>query len=291
MSHLFKHFIADPKPSGRRNNPAPRFWSWVVAMVWVMLAGFSGSQAWALSLDSMQVKSNFGERFNARILLSGPASEDLRVTIGTVEDYNRLGLERPNLVDQLYVKMHPAADGNAASIGLLSDRPLFYPSFNLVVKMQSGGRTLYENYLITVDFRQSVSLKLKADQPEKQKEEPEVEPKPVPKNEEVALAEKEIPDSPVPPEKNVRTVVAVHPTPLIVREISQPDYVAALPRPRPEFEEPTHQASLDSSPEPENMKDKTASAIGLLTQILQEIPSAVIAEPAPEACQSGLSPQ
>ena len=296
MNHFFKYFIADPLhgSSSRRNNPgrACRPWLWYFSMAWVclMMAGFSSSQAWGFSLGSMKVKSNFGERFNASILFSGPSPENLRITIGSTEDYHRLGLERPDVLDRLYVKMLPAAEGSEMSVDLLSDKPLFYPSFNLVVKAQyDGQRTLYENYLITVDFRQSVSLKLKADQPKKQKEESEAEQKPVPQNEEVALAEKpdDIPESPITPEKSARKVVAVHPTPLIVREIVQPDYVASLPKPRPSFKEPTPQVSRSESlsPELENVEDKTASAIGLLTQILKGIPTANIEKQASRSLQ------
>jgi len=106
----------------------------------------------------------------------------------------------------------------------------------------------------------------------------------------VALVEKseEILESPITPKKSARKkVVAVHPTPLIVKEIPQPDYVAALPRPRPSFKEPMPQASLPetSSPEPGNMQDKTEAAIGLLTQILKEIPAADIEKQASRSIQ------
>ncbi|TDJ58803.1 MAG: hypothetical protein E2O41_05430 [Nitrospina sp.] len=77
------------------------------------------------------------------------------MTIGSPQDYRKLGLERPQVLEQLYVKMLPDIEGSEPSFLLLSDRPLFYPSFNLVVKAQSGSRTLYENYLISVDFRKS----------------------------------------------------------------------------------------------------------------------------------------
>lgn len=90
------------------------------------------------------------------------------------------------------------------------------------------------------------------------------------------LAEKPegIPDSPPLPGKNLRTVAAVHATPLIVKEISPLDDVAALPKPRPAIKEspPRMSPAGNIPPKPKNGADKMASAIGTLSQILNEPP-------------------
>jgi len=295
LSRFLKNFIINPlreRPTYQKNqregrHPLP--WHFFLAGVCFMIAGFSSSQAWGISLGSMQVKSNFGERFNARIPLSGQPWENLRVTIGSPEDYRKLGLERPEILGRLYVKMPQNIGGSESSILLLSDSPLFYPSFNLVVKVQSDGRTLYENYIISVEFRKSVSLKLKADRPEDIKEEIEEEQKSVPEKKPAVFAEKpaEIPDSPTPPEINLRKVVAVHPTPLIMKEIPPLDYVAASAKPRPSITDSQPQVSRSdtSSPKPNGNENALDSARGLLSQILKEIPAVKIEKPVSRSVQ------
>lgn len=299
MSRFFRNFIfhslvergthQNNRREGRR--PGPRYFS-LVGLCF-MMAAFPGSAAWGFSLGSMQVKSHFGERFNARILVSGQAVENLRVTIGSPQDYRKLGLERPQILDQLYIKMSPDIEGSGSSILLLSDKPLFYPSFNLVVKAQSDGRTLYENYLISVDFRKSVLLELNADRPENKKEKMEEERKSLPEKKAVVLAEKPegIPDSSPPPGRNLRK--AVHPTPLIVKEITPLDYVAALPKPRPAIKEPALRVNRAGSipPKPRNEADKMASAIGLLSQIPNEPPAIKTKKPDTRNIQEPVLPR
>jgi len=131
-----------------------------------MITSFSVLPAWGFSLGSMQVNSVYGERFNARILLSGQIREDFRVTIGSPGDYRKLGLKRPDFLKAMYIKMPLNQSGGESSILLQSDKPLFYPSFNLVIKAQSEGQTWYENYFLAVDFGKRSSHKFKADRSE-----------------------------------------------------------------------------------------------------------------------------
>jgi len=120
---------------------------------------FLMSESLALSLESIEVKSKYGEPFHAEIELIADSAQGISVVIGQAEDYKRMQLARPRVVDQLYAKRSFLTRGNKTFIQVVSDSSLFYPSFNLVVGAKKGGGIIFENYLITVDFQKSVSYK------------------------------------------------------------------------------------------------------------------------------------
>jgi len=120
---------------------------------------FLMSESLALSLGKIEVKSKYGEPFHAEIELIADSVEGISVVIGQAGEYKRMQLARPRVVDQLYVKRSFLTRGNKTFIQVVSDSPLFFPSFNLVVGAKKGGGIILENYLITVDFQKSVSYK------------------------------------------------------------------------------------------------------------------------------------
>ena len=112
----------------------------------------------ALSLGPIQVKSNFGERFDAEIELTSEEGGNVSVAIGTQKDYDMLQVNRAKIVDKLRIDRLVSVGRGKEIIRIKSEIPLFFPSFNLVVRVSRNGGTLLENYLITVDFQQMVSL-------------------------------------------------------------------------------------------------------------------------------------
>lgn len=164
----------------------------------------------AFSLGAIEVKSSFGDRFNAEIPINLEDTSKVEVRVGNMEDYGKLGLERPKIVEELEIKPLLAGQGNNKVINIVSNRPLFYPSFNLVIRAEKQEGTILENFLVAVDFQQNVSLSLKG-----KKEEVSVNPK----VDETVQEAKKIPDVlslPSAPE-NIGTTLApvppVSPTP------------------------------------------------------------------------------
>jgi len=197
-------------------------------------------QASAISLGPMLVKSSFGERFDAEIELSAGEVKDLKVSIGSEADYSMLELQRPAVVDRLFIKYPLEVREGKVVLHVMSRRSLFYPAFNLVIKVQQSGGTLFENYLISVDFQQSVSLRLKASrdsEPADPEKVPEVLPggeesarsrQPSPKDSDKAVSAKPAFDKTAAPQ-----IAGIHPTPLVVHEPAQPKYPFTRPLPVP----------------------------------------------------------
>ncbi|MBI5427328.1 MAG: SPOR domain-containing protein [Nitrospinae bacterium] len=120
----------------------------------------------AFTLGAITIKSGFGEKFDAEIdlVLHDPGS--VRIAVGTDEDYQRLGLKRPPILNELKIAELPG-QGDNRIIKVVSDRPLFYPSFNLVVRAEKDGGAILENYLVAVDFQHNVSLAFKDEKKDK----------------------------------------------------------------------------------------------------------------------------
>lgn len=127
----------------------------------IFILAFQVPSLYAFSLGAIDVKSNFGDRFNAEIPVNMEEKGKVEVRIGSMEDYGKLGLERPKIVDELEVKSLLDGQGNNKTINVVSSRPLFYPSFNLVIRAEMKEGAILENFLVAVDFQQNVSLSLK----------------------------------------------------------------------------------------------------------------------------------
>ncbi|MFQ5672211.1 MAG: hypothetical protein ACE5G9_03875 [Nitrospinales bacterium] len=124
---------------------------------------------YALSLGPIKVKSNFGERFDAEIDLTAEEEGNIKVAIGTQKDYDMLRISRMKIVDKLRIDDLVNVGRGKEIIKIKSDIPLFFPSFDLVVRVSQNEGTLLENYLITVDFRQMVSLGVHVDKKKQKK--------------------------------------------------------------------------------------------------------------------------
>lgn len=122
---------------------------------------FFSSQIYAFSLKGITVKSSFGEKFYAEIIVNNDTKKDLKVSIGNAREYALLSAKRPKLVDELII-LEPIEfiSFNQQLIKIISNKPLFYPSFNLVLKATLDNGIILEKYSLSVDYKKNMSLKL-----------------------------------------------------------------------------------------------------------------------------------
>ena len=130
----------------------------MIGILWV-IAGVP--EVIAFSIGKIQVQSKFGEKFNASFEINLDFDGPVEVGLGNVSDYNKLGFDRQDIIDALVIDLVPTDGGLRKTVQILSNNPLFFPSFNLVVWAIHNGGTLLENFLVTVDFQQSLALNIR----------------------------------------------------------------------------------------------------------------------------------
>ena len=148
----------------------------MIGILWV-IAGVP--EVIAFSIGKIQVQSKFGEKFNASFEINLDFDGPVEVGLGNVSDYNKLGLDRQDIIDALVIDLVPTDGGLRKTVQIRSNSPLFFPSFNLVVWAIHNGGTLLENFLVTVDFQQSLALNVrgnKKNSPKLPNNEPRREP-------------------------------------------------------------------------------------------------------------------
>ena len=148
----------------------------LIGILWV-IAG--APEVFAFSIGEIQVQSKFGEKFNASFEINLDFDGPVEVGLGDVIDYNKLGLDRQDIIDALVADPVPPGGGLRKTVQIRSNSPLFFPSFNLVVWATHNGGTLLENFLVTVDFQQSLALNVRGNKkksPKLPNNEPRQEP-------------------------------------------------------------------------------------------------------------------
>ena len=127
----------------------------------------SSNIAYTLGVGDIKVESALNQPLDAKIKLfsvrSGE-SENIRVTLGTLKDFNNAGIERPLVLSSLKFKVVDNNDGSA-SIHVTSRKPIKEPFLDFIVEVDwSGGRLLRE-YTLLLDppvFAQRKSAPIKA---------------------------------------------------------------------------------------------------------------------------------
>jgi len=131
----------------------------------------------AFSFGKLEMKSGFGEKFRANVILKTDNSKKLSVSVGSHTDYARLQISRHEAVDYLRVASIKDLGNGKKNIVITSDKPLFYPSFYLAVKVAQNGGTIIEKFLIAADFQKNISIGSNAKKnPPKTKQEPSKKP-------------------------------------------------------------------------------------------------------------------
>jgi cell division septation protein DedD len=129
-----------------------------VILVVVMTLAVKVANGFAFSFGGIDIHSKFGERFDAELDVLLEEDGELQVQIGDANDYRRLDMDRPTIIDDLIIEPPPDSNSRRKTVRVYSKRPLFYPSFHLIVRGTFKGGTLLERYLVTVDFQQSLAL-------------------------------------------------------------------------------------------------------------------------------------
>jgi Tfp pilus assembly protein FimV len=129
----------------------------LILVIVLAIAGRSDDCS-AFSFEGIDIQSKFGERFRAELSILLEENDEFQVQIGDKDDYQRLELERPRIIDDLKIVIPDATEEGRRTIQVVSGRPLFFPSFNLIIRGTSDGGTLLENYLVAVDFQQNLAL-------------------------------------------------------------------------------------------------------------------------------------
>ena len=119
---------------------------------------FTTSPAIAFFVGNLEVKSKFGGKFEASFEIHLDNDQGYEVALGKVDDYKKLGLSRPPLVNSLKLEKPAVTTEAKRVVRIFSNIPLFFPSFNLVVIAKHNGGTLLENFLVTVDFQKGLVL-------------------------------------------------------------------------------------------------------------------------------------
>jgi cell division septation protein DedD len=131
------------------------------------------SLAYAFSFGDIRVKSTFGERFEAEFELKLDDKGEFDVSLGGKGEYEMLELNRQSIMDNLKIEVPPRGRGLTKTVRVVSDKPLFFPSFDLVVRASHGGDTIMKSYLITVDFQQNLALNLQGGKRKSNKTKPQ----------------------------------------------------------------------------------------------------------------------
>lgn len=135
-----------------------------LAVIGFFLGGGHAPKAFALSFGAIEIKSKFGEKFKAEIELISAKGAAVDVSIGDPQVYQKLGLERAPILDTLSVQLPALNSRGKPVVRVNSSRPLFFPSFNLVVVAKHEGGTLFETFMISVDFKKNLSLRIQGRQ-------------------------------------------------------------------------------------------------------------------------------
>jgi cell division septation protein DedD len=229
---------------------------------------FAVGDAGAFSFSGLEIKSKFGDAFLAEIQVLNDGKSGLQVEIGSASDYTRLGLERRPMVDNLIVdeNLVPAGPGKQL-VRIYSKKPLFYPSFEMVLKATLEGNSIIESFLLAVDFRTNLSIGI-VEKKKKRKVEEEKEPPKAPSSLISSMVAEEPKESERPPqeekispseEEKVKEELASHKieTPEIVEKDLQegkpeekPEVKVAPPEKEPEKAKVMVEKTKEPLPEP-----------------------------------------
>jgi len=117
-----------------------------------LLAVFTSS-AFGLGFGKLNITSGLGEPLSGRINLTSlyaGDSKNLDVALAPLDDFNRAGLDRPDILDKLQFELAYDA-GNKPYIKVSSDSPIDEPLLQFMVELKWRGGKLVRNFNVLLD--------------------------------------------------------------------------------------------------------------------------------------------
>jgi pilus assembly protein FimV len=127
-----------------------------------LLAG----QAGAIGLGDIRLQSHLGRPLEAVIPLTHVGDLDasqIRVSIASADEYERLGVEYDYLHSQL--RLQPVIEGRRGHLRLLSTQPVVEPFLNVVVTLRWPSGQLSREYVLLLDPPPAVAAPVASTQP------------------------------------------------------------------------------------------------------------------------------
>ncbi|MGE0622505.1 MAG: FimV/HubP family polar landmark protein [Pseudomonadales bacterium] len=124
-----------------------------VAIIVSILAAAAAPQSWGLGLGEIELDSALNQQFSATIELfdaSGLEPSEIIVTLGSAEDFERVGVERFFFLTSLSFKVAYAANGDP-QIVVTSSRPITEPYLNFLVQVLWPNGRLLKEYTVLLD--------------------------------------------------------------------------------------------------------------------------------------------
>jgi pilus assembly protein FimV len=122
-------------------------------MIVSLLVAAHAPLSWGLGLGEIELKSALNQKFNATIELfdaSGLEPDEIMVSLGSPEDFERVGVERFFFLTNLSFEVGYAADGGA-QIQVTSSQPITEPYLNFLVEVLWPNGRLLKEYTVLLD--------------------------------------------------------------------------------------------------------------------------------------------
>ncbi len=134
------------------------FYSFPITLL-IALVTLDAGVGHAFSLGKIRVTGAFESPFRAEIPVRSNGMEGLQAWLGDENDYRKMGLERPAIIDTLSLEVadHPI-HSDQKIIYITGTEPISQPSFNLAIKAALGSGVILENYFLALDFQKNLSL-------------------------------------------------------------------------------------------------------------------------------------
>jgi pilus assembly protein FimV len=123
------------------------------AAVVFSLGCLQANSAWALGLGELQLESFLNEPLEASVDLlntDGLHEDEIKVRLGTREDFKRLGLDRPFFLTSIEFDVAVGSDGNARIVMSTSD-PVLEPYLDFIIEARWPSGRLLREYTVLVD--------------------------------------------------------------------------------------------------------------------------------------------
>ena len=123
-----------------------------VALLTLLLLVLPAASVWPLGVGNIELGSALNEPLSARIPLRSLEVGDvegMRVNLGTPEQFQRIGIERPYFLTQLKFEVVPSADG--AYIRVTSEKPVSEPFLNFLLEVSWPRGRVVREYTVLLD--------------------------------------------------------------------------------------------------------------------------------------------